>query len=101
MPCTPIALRASRTSSSLKGFTTAVTIFMVGISRLAGASNAPLVEQRRPGSPQVHEKREGASERVLDAGDHAGAPRELAVGRLVVLLVRIGADDFQRGREAL
>src|SRR6186713_71334 len=32
MPCTPMALRASRTSSSLNGLTMAVTIFMV-ISR--------------------------------------------------------------------
>src|SRR4051812_16806933 len=29
MPCTPMALRASRTSSSLNGLTIAVTIFMV------------------------------------------------------------------------
>src|SRR3989338_5484918 len=30
MPCTPMADKASRTSSSLKGLTMAVTIFMVG-----------------------------------------------------------------------
>src|ERR1019366_6875157 len=32
-PCTPIALRASRTSSSLNGLTIAVTIFMVALPR--------------------------------------------------------------------
>jgi hypothetical protein len=35
MPCTPMALRASRTSSSLNGLTIAVTIFMV-FSRVLG-----------------------------------------------------------------
>src|SRR4051812_17217360 len=81
-PCTPMALRASRTSSSLNGLTMAVTIFMV-ISRLLG---------------------EG-SEGLLDSEDQAAASQVLARGRRVGehcgrIVLGVGADDGAAPGEA-
>src|SRR5882762_9524314 len=62
-PCTPMALRASRTSSSLNGLTMAVTIFMV-ISRLSERSEGLLDGEDQAALAQIL-----ASRRRV--GDHA------------------------------
>src|SRR5689334_23466547 len=79
MPCTPIAERASRTSSSLKGLMMAVTSFMNGfwwaselVERLHGEGRERLAERPAVGETRV----------ARPVGAHLAAQLEVVRGEI-------------------